>query len=214
MQSHLGLRTVLWCSIVLAEIYGLAMPGPMTTSAPRSDVLAAATPGPDCTAWRQGGSSGTKPEVCTVSSPWWTAWSSCSMTPIHSELWAASSPEDTGLSRIPWIRAEPASTGIVGHLYYGNRPLAAGGEFPDGSRAKVLWEFDVPVRGLSITVTDTSGDAPPVVLIDATSESAPSSEWPSFLDIPAPGCWTVTLSATAEAGAEVKGHATFIVVSG
>ena len=206
-------RTLACLVIVTAALYGLLGTFP-TRSAARSGLSVSATPGPQCTVWQTDGVASPEPEVCTVSSPWWTAWATCAMTPIHSELWPAASPADAGLSRVPWIEAEPPSAGIVGHLFYGNRPLHVGGEFPDQSRAKVLWEFDAPVRGLSIRATELGAESSPVALMEEMVDSTLATHWPSFLDIPTPGCWQVALSATDEGGDEVTGGVTFIVIDG
>jgi len=176
----------------------------------------AAASGFGCTAW-QAGTPGpvTGPEECTRSEPWWTSWSSCAITRVHSEAYDPSLAGGGVPETIPWVRAEHANAVIIGHQWYGNRPLHVGGSFPaDGTNAKVLWHFSEPVRDLTITATnlDDASAAPVAIETGPANTSPASTQWPSSLAIPSAGCWRVDLHATDDVGNPVTGSVTYIVV--
>lgn len=192
------------------------------TTLPASGAIRPALPeaSPDasgCTLWRTdkpGPPDG--PEECTWSEPWWTSWSDCEATPIYAEPWSEARGNDAGLSVIPWVEAEQSDGAIVGFQFYGNRPLAAGGSFPDGNTTKVLWYFDQPVRDLALTGTNlwepdaqsvTAGTPSPV-----NTNTDASRQWSSQITIPSAGCWRVDLTAEDEDGNPVRGSVTYIVV--
>jgi hypothetical protein len=166
-----------------------------------------------CTVWRETPDAPLGPDVCTYSVPWWTAWYSCPITPIHGERWTATRAGDRGLEVIPWVRAEPASAGLVEHLFFGSRPLHTGGRFPDGGNAKVLWQSDRPLSAMKITATTIDGADQTVGIVDSP-ESAVDTQWPSLVDLPSAGCWRVDLRAYDRDGREVTGIVTFIAIDG
>ncbi len=161
-----------------------------------------------CTAWWEDGASGPlEPESCSESVPWWSTWGNCSMTPIHSEPWA----HQEGLRRLPWVQAEPTTAGIVGHLYYGNRPLHTNGKFPDGTDTKVLWTFARPITRFKATAIDLSSTASAMTLWDrSTTEGAEA--WPSGIDLPSAGCWRIDLATTDADGMSSVSSVTLIVI--
>lgn len=115
----------------------------------------------------------------------------CSVTPIQASRF--SRPDLDGL---PWLQADPASSGITAHLFYGNRPLHTGGQFPDGTAAKILWVIDNPqaTRELEITGSSLSNK---YATFDLTAPAAlsPPTDYPSIVDVPTPGCWQFILKS-------------------
>jgi hypothetical protein len=185
-----------------ARLRGIAAPDPEASPAPVN-----------CTVWRTSPDAPLGPDVCTDSVPWWTAWYSCPITPIHGERWQGTQAGDEGLEVIPWVRAEPVSAGLVGHLFFGSRPLHTGGRFHDGGNAKVLWQSDRPLSAMRITAVDLAGGGQPVTIVDAPASTG-ETQWPSLVDIPSAGCWRVDLRARDPDGREIVGSVTFIVIDG
>jgi hypothetical protein len=170
-----------------------------------------------CTIWRTGSVAGVELDPnCTLSPPWWDSYSSCRITPIHADVWTATSDADAGLALIPWVAPEATGAKIVGHQFYGNRPLHTDATFPDGSMAKVLWQFDPAVLGLTLIAHDLGDRSKaPVEIHDvgaANTTSGLSTDWPSYVRIPTPGCWRVDLDATTATGQAVHASVTYIVV--
>lgn len=121
------------------------------------------------------------------------------------------------LASLPWIAASPASTGLVGHLFYYDGQNAwkhqrlrrlhiySGGESPDGRiNMKILWEL-------------RRGSAPGLRVqgkrLDGSGSFAEyfqgGSQFPSIIDVPTAGCWRLTLKAGKQTG-----RVTVIAVSG
>lgn len=141
--------------------------------------------------------------------------SSCTPTTVHYAPYAG---VESGLAPIPWISAIPGSTGIVGHLFYydgGNvwkqqervgLHIYSGGRSPDGRvNMKILWEL-------------RHGSAPGFLIRGTRLDSAGSFtqrlqgggvQFPSIIDVPAPGCWRLTLTA-----GKLIGRVTFAAVRG
>lgn len=113
---------------------------------------------------------------------------------------------DAGLAKLPWIVGSPASTGLVGYLFYydglnewkqrrlpGLR-LYSSGESPDGRISmKILWELRrgsalaLRVRGQRIGGSGSfSQQLPPT--------RSNGRQFPSIISVPAPGCWRLTLT--------------------
>ena len=131
---------------------------------------------------------------------------------IHTGPWRGA---DTGLAGISWIEPVPPGSGITGHLFYGNRPLHAGGAFPDGTNAKVLWTFERPVSNLELTATpaETEGGSPVSIETGpANTNNGVSTQWPSLIDVPTADCWQLTLDATDIDGRKVHGVVIFVAV--
>ncbi len=101
----------------------------------------------------------------------------------------------SGTATVPWVQAQPPTSGIRGYLFYAQSPttksgtyrfLHTGGGYPDGSTTKILWNVDHP---------QTSGP----LQIDGTNLSHPgktfhqtfegSGEIPSIVIVPSAGCW-------------------------
>lgn len=126
-----------------------------------------------------------------------------------------------GLAQLPWIAASPASTGLVGHLFYYDRlnvwkqkrlPRArmySGGQSPDGRVSmKILWELR---RGspMLLGVRGTRLDGAGAFTLKLSSTSSNSKQFPSIIDVPGPGCWLLTLKAGT-----TTGHVAILVVPG
>jgi hypothetical protein len=133
-----------------------------------------------------------------------TSLKRCTSTLVHYTRYKGA---PAGLAQLPWIAASPASTGLVGHLFYYDRlnawrqkhlpglRLYSAGQSPDGRISmKVLWEsrrgttLGLAVRGRRL---DGSGSF--------SQQLSPTSsnprQFPSIIDVPAPGCWRLTLTA-------------------
>ena len=141
------------------------------------------------------------------------AASRCDATRVH---YKPRSGIEAGLAPYPWIAASPTSAGIVGHLFYYTAVKAwmraqapgleiyTGGQTPSGRASmKVLWDFPrvktpLPVR-LRGNRLDHSG-----AFVQTLSPAGPTrigpTQYPSIIDVPAPGCWRVTLTAGTTVG--------------
>ena len=148
---------------------------------------------------------------CTISPQWWTSYSSCPITPVHTERYTGKVyPNEQALYEIPWLKlASPSGTAIA-HLFSGNRPLPVNATFSDGSMAKVLWQTTPRVLNFHMTATSLSESAePPAPITDFNSAGV---DWASYVNIPKPGCWRVDVGGTTEAGDQITWSAVFIVV--
>lgn len=182
----------------------------------QSDLDAASPESVSCTIWSQEGGYGSdRPVQCTLSEPWWHAWENCDITPVHAERFEYPRPFDQHLKSIPWIIAESADVTLIGHLFYGNRPLIEGGRYDlDGAHAKVLWEFGEHVQLESVTgVNLWNPDETATLLYSvANSNTSYSSQFPMYMIFPSGGCWETTLAGIKEDGEAFSAAATFIVI--
>lgn len=154
-------------------------------------------------------------EECIRSKPWWTSWSNCPITPIHSEPFPPATGMDAGLARIPWIEISTPNARIVGHQFFGNRPLPTNGVFPDGSVSKVLWHFDQPVTGLTLmgkNLWNDNGSLEQQSAVSVADANAFFDQWPSQLIFPESGCWELQVTAENQEGVIISGEAIFLVV--
>jgi hypothetical protein len=126
---------------------------------------------------------------------------------------------ERGLTPIPWIAAAPASSAIVGHVFYyesrnvwrrkrlpGLR-LYTDGQSPDHRVSmKILWELRrgtasvIRLRGMRIGGPGS---------FSQRFASAGPTQFPSIIDVPAPGCWRLNLKA-----GRAVGHVDVLVVRG
>jgi hypothetical protein len=183
---------------------------------PSQPATPVASPAVSCTVWSQEGVYGAdRPEQCTLSLPWWNAWQNCDITPVHAELFEYPRPFDQHLKSIPWIVADSDDVTLIGHLFYGNRPLIAGGHYDlDGANAKLLWEFGERVELESITGVNlwNLSETMTMPFSVANSNDSVSTEFPTIMDFPAGGCWQTTLVGTTEAGVSFSATVIFIVI--
>jgi hypothetical protein len=143
----------------------------------------------------------------------------CGATTVNYHPYEGEGP---GLAQLPWIAASPPSIGLVGHLFYydSKNPwkrrrlstlrMYSRGESPDGRLSmKILWDLrggeSPPV--LEVLATRTGGPGLALQQLPATSSDA--SQFPSIIDLPAPGCWRLTLRVGA-----TTGHVVVYVVPG
>ena len=203
-MRFVGLMTL---AITLAITTTVAAPAP-----PEADTEQASG---GCTIWHESPGPIVGPEKCTVSSPWWTAWARCDITPIQSQRWEASAAGDEGPERLPWVVASPEEAGIIGHLFMGSRPLPVNHTYSDGSNAKVLWRFSEAVTDFRLTATNTWDEqGERITIVEAGPENGASHQWPSYVSVPSAGCWEVQISGVNGNGDPVKGTVTFIAIEG
>jgi hypothetical protein len=134
----------------------------------------------------------------------------CRATPVHTTPFRRQD-----LRGIPWLTAAPTSAGITGYLFF-RRPgargtaayLHAGGTMPDGATTKILWVVRNARGGrvLSITGRNLTGGGTMRQLIPRAS--SPATDYPSILNVPAPGCWQLQLRS-----GNVQGTVTMPVIS-
>lgn len=147
---------------------------------------------------------------------WWTAWSTCDITPVQF----GPTPENIpGMGEdILWLEGETTNDSnidMIVWLWTGNRPLPLNGQYAsDGSSTKWLWAFSEEMRDLSVTVTNESGTEGEVQLAGKItgSSTGPINGWPSGVILPEPGCWTFEITATAESGEIYEGRLVFPAV--
>ena len=134
-----------------------------------------------------------KPEV--------TVPNTCPITPVFTGA-SGGSPD---LDSLPWMKAEPASSGIVAYLFfvlpgfatthtYG--PLHTGGGYPDGRSTKILWytvnpraSHDLQIAGKKLTADHAT-----------FQQTFPMATSPGG-DYPDPGCWQLQVQSGTDSGA-------------
>jgi hypothetical protein len=110
-----------------------------------------------------------------------------------SRMYTAPAPRwstKQGLDRIPWLRPLPESAGVVG-FFWPHQPylVPAGHLHSDGAANKILWVAQTGGH-LTVKAHPIDRDAP-VVSFDLGSSGF---QWPSSIDLPSAGCWTLTLT--------------------
>jgi len=155
----------------------------------------------------------------TEGEEWWTAWSSCDITPVQSAPDQDSRPAPTDPAPIPflpWLNAETTNdseAAVVVSLFSGNRPLPVNGTYNNGANAKWLWILSDDLDDLHIRATNENGTTIDVDdLGRVLSSSTGGNEWPSTIDLPEPGCWTFAISATTSDGSAYEGRIVFPAV--
>ncbi|MCO5227576.1 MAG: hypothetical protein M9934_04740 [Thermomicrobiales bacterium] len=145
-----------------------------------------------------------------VSPPWWSSWSNCDIAPLEA------GDGDTFFEQLPRLKLVEGDIEVTGIFFAGDRPLPVGGEFPDGSFAKVFWQFSERVEDFSISgVLLDASDTALQMLADphpANSSSSVSAEWSSILEIPEAGCWEIRLSAIDQSGEAFETRFVFVAV--
>ena len=131
--------------------------------------------------------------------------SSCPVTPIYQG--GPSTPFIT--SALPWVKTQPASSGIVGHLFFAGtttgsgtyRFLHTGGGYPDGSSTKILWTIDHPHILNQIKIDGTNLSSPGMTFHQTINPgvgpwAVPSpQQYPSIVVVPSAGCWHLQISS-------------------
>jgi hypothetical protein len=99
-----------------------------------------------------------------------------------------------------WANSSPGLTATYaltsGHLavaiFFAN-PLRAG--HPTNPTNKVLWIVRLPRNGKPLNILARFGaDPTQTVRIRRPADSSPGEIYPSYVDLPKPGCWSLTLS--------------------
>lgn len=145
--------------------------------------------------------------------------SSCPATPIYR---GGKANTFVG-SGIPWVQAQPASSGILGHLFYTPftltekgtyRLLHTGGANPaDGANTKILWTIDHPsisgilqIDGTNLsnpgktfrqTINPNTGSTNPDAALAVVLSQ---NQYPSIVVVPSAGCWQLRITSGQASG--------------
>jgi hypothetical protein len=123
-----------------------------------------------------------KPEV--------TVPRTCPITPVFT----GASGGSPNLDFLPWMKAEPTSSGIVAYLFfvrpgfatthtYG--PLHTGGSYPDGRATKILWSINNPNRSTALEITGKKLSAGHETFQQMfPMASSPGGDYPSIVNVP------------------------------
>jgi hypothetical protein len=117
-----------------------------------------------------------------------TAAARCGSTVLHRvapPAWTSSSGAPTGL---PYAVA--AHSRAVAFIF--GYPLRAGD--PSNPSNKILWVVRSPRNGSDLVIRARPLHATaPVITIRRPANSGPGEIYPSYVNVPAPGCWRMTL---------------------
>jgi hypothetical protein len=137
------------------------------------------------------------------------AKTTCKAAPVHHTPYPGG---DDRLARLPWVRGEPRATGLVGLLWYWpdawrQRRLRLAriftdGVAPAGYATKILWVFvgkrargiggaQLVVRGRRL---DDEGSFTQTFRAVSYSGQKGAPSYASVVDVPAAGCWKLSLS--------------------
>ena len=120
--------------------------------------------------------------------------SSCPVTPVYQG-------GQISLSDIPWVQAQPATSGITGHLFFAQgrmtksgtyRFLHTGGGYPDESTTKILWIIDHPQASGPLQIDGTNLSRSDKTFHQTIQGSV---EIPSIVVVPGAGCWRLQLTS-------------------
>jgi hypothetical protein len=132
------------------------------------------------------------------------------LCPVSHVHYATSPGAEPGLAKVPWI--ETSNHAFRGHLfYYGATPWAK--ERRVGVRIfttvrrrrispKVLWQPTRATSARTMTMKLTRIDKP-ATIADAFPAASSGNQFPSYVSIPAAGCWRVTLTVGRTTGSVV-----------
>ena len=149
-------------------------------------LLPAACGGPGAATVRSAsGSAAVRPSSPGADAP-------CIPAAIHRgpmPAWTAAAWSDSPGFRVPYALA---SNGAAGAFYF-VRPLRAG--HPTNPANKVLWIVRFPRDGHPLNITARlSTDPSQVVRTSWPADSSPGEIYPSYVDLPMPGCWRLSLA--------------------
>jgi hypothetical protein len=98
-----------------------------------------------------------------------------------------------GLSDNPWTWATPASSGIAAYFWHAPPRLVIAHEGDVGT--KVLWvTHGAAAPELVITARPADNPTAAPVVVRVTAAASPLGNYPSSIDLPTPGCWTLQLT--------------------
>jgi hypothetical protein len=163
-----------------------------------------------------GVASAQTPESAPPGGEWWTAWSTCEITPVQHGAPPKNIP---GLpDDLYWLKTETTNDStidLIVWLWTGNRPLPLDGVYAaEGLSTKWLWAFSDPMTSISATVTNEHGTTGELQFGGQImgSSTGPVNGWPSFAVLPEAGCWTFEITATAADGSIYEGQVIFPAV--
>ena len=138
--------------------------------------------------------------------------SSCPATPVYQD--GKANPFVS--SEIPWMQAQPDTSGIMGHLFYTPFTLAekdtyrfmrAGGVDPtDGTNMKILWTIEHPSISGKLQIDGTNLSSPGKTFHQTINPDANStvvlsqSQYPSIVVVPDAGCWQLRITSGQASG--------------
>lgn len=124
----------------------------------------------------------------------------CPITPVFT---GSSGKPD--LDFLPWMKAEPTSSGIVAHLFFVSPefatthtygPLHTGGGYPDGRSTKILWSIANPNTSAALEITGKKLSAVDEIFQQTfPMASSPQGDYPSIVNVPTAGCWQLQLTS-------------------
>lgn len=133
----------------------------------------------------------------------------CESTLVHYRPYKGVDP---GLASLSWIAASPTSSGLVAHLFYYDRlnvwrrnrlprlRIYTGGQSPDGRISmKILWKLRrggapaMLVYGKKLNSSQSFSQ-------QLSPAAGSSTQFPSIIDVPTPGCWRLTVKAGKTTG--------------
>jgi hypothetical protein len=132
------------------------------------------------------------PATASAPAPPAATAAACAPSSIHQgapPAWNAHPAGFSGQPGLPYVLG--AGDTIMGYIW--GFPLRAG--HPDNPSNKILWYVRLPRDGQPLVVrAHPATAATPVVSYRFPADSGPGEIYPSIVDMPAPGCWTLDLS--------------------
>ena len=138
-------------------------------------------------------------QAVTLVKPAGSVPATCTPTPVYVG-------SHDGGPAIPWIAAAPASSGIIGYLFFTQvtptnkpayyQPMHTGGKMPDGGTTKILWMIQNPSAIGELTVTGKNLSLPGSTF--QQTFPAASAGIPSIIDVPTAGCWYFDLKSGSD----------------
>lgn len=136
------------------------------------------------------------------------AATTCVPPTVHRTQYPGHAP---GLEKLPWIAGRPASTGLVGLLWYWPREwsdvrdarIFTRGTALHGASTKILWIFTARATQKTadslLTVTGGRMDGPGKFQDEFSGVGyegqAGAPSYASIIEVPTPGCWRLTLKS-------------------
>ncbi len=124
----------------------------------------------------------------------------CPITPVFT----GPSRGSADLDFLPWMKAEPPSSGIIAYLFFVRSdfatthtygPLHTGGGYPDGRSTKILWYTLNPHSSNDLELTGKKVSTDHATFRQSIPMASPVGDYPSIVTIPTPGCWQVQLQS-------------------
>ncbi len=172
------LQCLLWLVGILVLMSGCIGPSEQRAQTPSASVTSPSAPATQL-----------KPEGALPSS--------CPATPVYQGRQGSISQ----LADIPWVQAQPTSSGILGYLFYAQsattksgtyRFLHTGGGYLDGSATKILWMVDNPQASGPLQLDGTNLSHPGKTFQQTITGEG---EIPSIVVVPSAGCWHLQITS-------------------